>query len=115
MIRTLNVALVLFISSAVMADTVSDAYDKAYASGQAAFDQQKKCEASSQEMKLKSCKLAEASYDKFQALARSFMSSVEPKDLFNHVTTEQMNDLTSLNRRIGESMDHVSDHLSANE
>ena len=115
MIRALSSALVLFISSAAMADAVSDAYDNAYASGQAAFDLQKKCEASSQEMKLKSCKLAEDSYDKFQALARSFMSSVEPKDLFNHVTPEQMNDLTSLNRRIGESMDRVSDRLNANE
>lgn len=115
MIRILSSALVLLISSVAMADNVSDAYNKAYASGQVALDLQKKCETSTQEMKLKSCKLAEASYDKYQILARSFMSSVEPKDLFNHVTPEQMNDLTSLNRKIGESMDKVSSRLNAHE
>ena len=111
MIKKLLITAAILFSAECMADDVRNAYDQAFASGRVSLDMQKECQESAKKNDLEPCISARSAYENFQTKSRAFMASVDPKDLFNHVTPKQMDDLTLLNQKIGESMDYVSEYL----
>lgn len=104
-----------FCTAAMAADAVKAAYDEAFASARVTLDLQKECEASVKKDDIGPCKRAMKAYENFRAKAKKFTSSVDPKDLFNHVTPQQMDSLTAMNQKIGESMDYVNQYLEASK
>jgi hypothetical protein len=104
-----------FCSAAIAADPVTTAYDEAFASARVTLDLQKECEASVKKNDIGPCKTALKAYENFRAKAKKFTASVDSKDLFNHVTPQQMENLTAMNQKIGESMDYVNQYLEASK
>lgn len=113
--RIVACAVAVFFCASAMADAVSAAYDEAFASARVALDMQKECELSVKKNDLAPCKNASKAYENFRTKAQQFTSSVDPKDLFNHVTPQQMDSLTAMNQKISESMDYVAEYLEVSK
>lgn len=103
--------IAMSICGTAFADDVRDAYQEVYASAVSTLDLHRKCEYSLRRNEMKPCTDAQKAYEDFKEKSTAFLSSVKPEDLFQHVTPDEMNQLTSLNNQIGESMDNVSAYL----
>jgi hypothetical protein len=109
--KALLLSSVLVFSQATRADDVSEAYDQALAAGKVALTMQKQCELSVQKSDLAPCKSAQKAYGLYDKKSRAFMSSVNPPDLFNHVTPAQMDEINRVAKELGASMDYVNAYL----
>lgn len=111
--KLITFAVLAVLASAATADPVVDAYDKALAAGKVALADQKRCEEQIQKGKQEACKESSKSYQLYRARAKQFTTSVEPHDLLNHVTPQQMDQITLITNQIGASMDYVSAYLDS--
>lgn len=113
--RIALVFAVLVFSAGAHADPVVEAYDEAYAAATVALDMHKVCERALRKKDLKPCNDSGKANDAYTGKLQSFLASVEPKDLFLHITREQDDRLLSVIQQINSSLDSQYAYLQANK